>query len=219
MGRLLVDNLRVSGHEPVLVIDGVEAKRVFAQNSFDLCILDVMMPKKDGLQLAEELRSIDPRAVFIFLTAKNTLQDKKAGFKRGCDDYLTKPFDFEELLLRIRAVLERTMGPQLEYTPHLRFAGFVLDLRERSLILGDSRIDLTEKETRILQVLAAHPGRTVTRTELLERVWGKVDPYHSKSMDVYLTRIRKYLRADASVGLNNVHGHGYRLVITESEGG
>lgn len=211
MGRLLVENLRLSGYEPTLVADGSEAKRLFALSAFDLCILDVMMPRKDGFQLATELRAIDPRAAFIFLSAKNTQRDKKEGFQRGCDDYMTKPFDFEELLLRVNAVLDRTMGPRVEKEAVLQFGGFSLDLRERALSFKGKRSLLTEKESRLLQILALNIGRTVTRTELLTRVWGKDDPYHSKSMDVYLTRIRKHLRSDERVVLHNVHGRGYRL--------
>jgi len=217
MGRLLVENLRLSGHDAVLAADGAEAKRLYVQGAFDLCVLDVMMPIKDGFQVAQELREIDPRAAFIFLTARGTLMDKKEGFERGCDDYITKPFEFEELLLRIRAILERTIGPRLEREPQIRFGDLVLDLRERTLIFREGSIQLTEKEVRLLQILASNMSSTVTRAELLIKVWGKDDPYHSKSMDVYLTRIRKYLRKDARIDLHNVHGRGYRLEVKDLE--
>jgi two-component system, OmpR family, response regulator len=214
LGALLAENLRMAGYATELATDGHEAKQLFAQQSFDLCVLDVMLPRKDGFQLALEVREKDPSAAFIFLTAKNTLMDKRAGFKAGCDDYMTKPFEMDELLLRINAILERTSGPRLHMDPLVHFGRSTLNLREHTLLIGTERVELTDKEVRLVHVLALHLGRTVTRAELLTRVWGKDDPYHSKSMDVYLTRIRKYLRLDGSVVLQNVHGHGYRLIET-----
>jgi DNA-binding response OmpR family regulator len=214
MGALLLENLRAAGYEVVLTADGADARRLFATTHFDLCILDVMLPTKDGFQLAQEIRELDPQAVFMFLTARNTLHDKSTGFKAGCDDYITKPFELEELHLRINAILERTHGPRLLRDPVLRFGAFSLDLRERSLTIGRKRSVLTEKEARLLHVLVLHLDTTITRSELLNRVWGKDDPYHGKSMDVYLTRIRKYLRNDPGIALQNIHGHGYRLVTT-----
>lgn len=215
MGALLVENLRMSGYDPVLATEGQEAKRCYASNAFALCILDVMLPKKDGFQLAREIRELDPKAVFMFLTAKSTLLDKKEGFKIGCDDYLTKPFEIDELLLRINAILERTRGPRLHKDPLLQFGRLTLDLRERTLSSSQACIDLTDKEVRLLQILVDHAGRTVTHVELLQRVWGKADQYHAKSMGVYLTHIRRYLRMDPGITLVNVHGHGYRLDVAQ----
>lgn len=214
MGELLIENLRRSNYDPVLAVDGQEAKLQFASGAFALCILDVMLPKKDGFQLAREFREMDPKAVFMFLTAKNTLLDKKEGFMIGCDDYLTKPFEIDELLLRINAILERTRGPRLHKEPILRFGRLTLDLREHTLCTKTERVGLTEKEVRLLQILVDHAGQTVTHVELLQRVWGKADPYHTKSMGVYLTHIRRYLRMDPGITLVNVHGHGYRLDIS-----
>lgn len=214
MGSLLEENLRMAGYETLLAVDGADARRLFASEAIDLCILDVMMPKKDGFQVAREIRELDPTAAFIFLTAKNTLMDKTQGFNAGCDDYVTKPFEVHELLLRINAIMERTAGPRLHRPPLVQLGRLTLDLRSRSLMLGKQRVELTEKEVRILQILGSHPNEVVTRTELLERVWGKDDPFHSKSLDVYLTRIRKHLRFDPGVVLHNVHGRGYRLVVS-----
>jgi DNA-binding response OmpR family regulator len=213
MGALLVENLRLAGYEVALATDGIEAKRLFAAYGADLCILDVMLPGRDGTALAQEIREIDPSAPFIFLTAKSTQMDKTEGFKAGCDDYITKPFDMGELLLRLNAILERTRGPRLLRDPLIAFGRCTLDPRERVLRVSDQRVDLTEKESRLLHVLVNHLDRTVTRAELLERVWGKDDPYHSKSMDVYLTRIRKHLRLDGTLTLQTVHGCGYRLSL------
>lgn len=214
LGALLAEGLRLAGYTAELAMDGHHAKRLFVQQPFDLCVLDVMLPKKDGLQLASEIREHDPSAAFIFLTARNTMADKLAGFSVGCDDYMTKPFEMDELLLRINAILERTKGPRLHKDPLVHFGRSTLNLRERTLMIAKDRIELTDKEVRLLHVLALHLGQTVTRAEVLTRVWGKDDPYHSKSMDVYLTRIRKYLRVDGTIDLQNVHGHGYRLVHT-----
>ena len=211
LGALLVDNLRMAGYRVTLAADGVQARRVFAAEGADLCILDMMLPGKDGAKLAREIRELDPSAPFIFLTAKSTQMDKAEGFRAGADDYLTKPFDMGELLLRLNAILERTHGPRLLRDGAVRFGNCVLDPRERVLRIAGDRIDLTGKEARMLHILASHFGNTVARTELLERVWGKDDPYCSKSMDVYLTRLRKHLRADPTLALCTVHGCGYRL--------
>lgn len=215
MGALLVENLSLAGHTVTLATDGVGARRVFAAEGADLCILDMMLPGKDGSQLAREIRALDPCAPFIFLTAKNTQVDKTEGFRAGCDDYITKPFDIGELILRLSAILERTSGPRLLRDPAVHFGRCLLAPRERVLTIAGRRIDLTEKEARLLHILVNHMDRTITRTELLERVWGKDDPYHSKSMDVYLTRIRKFLRLDPRLDLQTIYGCGYRLVCSQ----
>lgn len=212
-GTFLADRLRSVGYDVLVASDGLEARQLFAMERIDLSILDVALPKKDGLRLAREMREQDPAAPFVFLTACGTMSSKKEGFRVGADDYITKPFEFDELLMRINAILERTQGPRLHRAGTIRFGCFSLDPRSRSLQNGDHLIELTEKELRLLHLLVNHVGEVVTRTELLEHAWGKDDPYHSKSMDVYLTRIRKYLRADPGVVLHNIHGRGYRLEV------
>jgi DNA-binding response OmpR family regulator len=209
---LLEENLRLAGYDVELAMDGVAARKIFGMNGADLCILDVMLPGKDGFALAREIREIDPGIPFIFLTAKSALEDKSEGFRTGCDDYLTKPFDMEELLLRLNAILERTRGPRLFRDPDICFGDSLFDPRERVLRVAGTNIDLTAKESLLLHILVNHLGRTVTRSEILTRVWGKDDPYHSKSLDVYLTRLRKYLGMDPKISLVTVHGCGYRLI-------
>ena len=216
LARLLGENLRLAGYQVEVMLDGTSARRAFSTKGADLCILDVMLPGKDGFTLAREIREIDPAIPFIFLTAKGTQADKTEGFKAGCDDYLTKPFNMEELLLRLNAILERTQGPRLFREPEIRFGGSVFDPRERVLDVCGHTVDLTSKESLLIHILVNHFGRTVTRTELLTRVWGKDDPYHSRSMDVYISRIRKHLQNDPSISLVTLHGCGYRLIDNDS---
>jgi DNA-binding response OmpR family regulator len=209
MGRLLEANLRSAGYSTRLALDGAAAKAIFDQQAFDLCLLDIMMPRKDGFQLAGEIRSSRPRVPIIFITARSQNADKLHGFKLGCDDYVTKPFELDELLCRIRAVLDRTAGPRNFTHQPLTFGGFTLQVHERKLEIRGTQIPLTEKEAVVLHLLASNMERTVTRTFILRHVWGSDDPYHSKSLDVYLTRIRKYLRLDDRLCLKNMRGHGY----------
>lgn len=212
MGQLFVQNLADAGYEPILATDGLEAITLFKKHKIDLAVLDVMMPKMTGFQAAREIRQIDPYAAFLFVTARYSQADKENGFKLGCDDYIVKPFAFSELLLRINAILERTKGPTARNNEVLEFKTFRLKLRDRKLEVGDIVISLTGKESHILFLLAANINNTVTRAEILEKVWASEDIYNSKSLDVYLTRLRKYLKEVPEVELKNVYGQGFSLI-------
>jgi DNA-binding response OmpR family regulator len=213
MGRLLEANLRAAGYAAHLALDGLAAKALFNNAAFDLCLLDIMLPRKDGFELAREIREARPDVPIIFLTARAQNPDKLKGFRIGCDDYVTKPFELDELLCRIKAVLDRTMGPRHYVQQPLVFGDCVLNVFERRLTIRGTAIPLTEKEALVLHLLATNMERTVTRTFILRQVWGSDDPYHSKSLDVYLTRIRKYLRLDDRITLTNMRGHGYCLEL------
>lgn len=219
MAELLRSRFEQEGFVVHHAADGLEALARFTAVRPDLCILDVTLPKMDGFQVAHEMRKIAPLAAFIFLTARNTLPDKQAGFNSGCDDYLTKPFQFEELLLRVNAVLYRTQGPKVHASGSLVFPTFTLHVRERNLQMPGRTIALTAKENRILYILLSNAGKMVERRFLVEQVWGRMDDYHSRSLDVYLTRLRKYVQLVPGVTLTNVYGQGFLLQVAESRAG
>ncbi|MBK8612484.1 MAG: response regulator transcription factor [Flavobacteriales bacterium] len=219
MAELLQNRFQLEGFVVHHAADGLEALAQFTAVRPDLCILDVMLPKMDGFQVAREMRKIAPLAAFIFLTARNTLPDKQAGFNSGCDDYLTKPFLFEELLLRVNAVLYRTQGPKVHASGSLVFPTFTLHVRERTLEMPGRTITLTAKENRILYILLSNAGNMVERRFLVEQVWGSMNDYHSRSLDVYLTRLRKYVQLVPGITLTNVYGKGFLLQVAESRAG
>lgn len=218
MGLLLEENLRISGYEPMLVRDGEEALKAFRSKPFELCLLDIMLPKKDGMEVARSIRKLDARAPFIFLTARAMQVDRIEGFKLGADDYVTKPFNTEELMLRVQAVLSRTAPAKLVGNV-LAIGSLSLHTVERILEGAGQEEVLSHKEAALLQILGEHINEPVSRSEILKAVWGSDNYFNSKSLDVYLTKIRKYLRSDASLQLKNIHGFGYKLVNTNPAAG
>lgn len=215
MSAMLMANLAAAGYATRLARNGVAGLLAYQRERADLCLLDVMLPERDGFELAAMIKGHDPDATFIFLTARNTILDKKKGFALGCDDYLVKPFELEELLMRVNAVLDRTQRTRTTAGKVIQFGNCTLAIKDRLLRTPEKEVALTEKEMRLMHLLAANLDRTISRSELLVKVWGKDDPYHSKSMDVYLTRIRKYLRGGSGLELTNVYGHGYKLQAEE----
>ena len=216
MGYLLKENMKVSGFEPVLCINGQQGIDTFKSESFDLCLLDIMMPKKDGLTLATEIRKIDKDIPIIFLTAKSQDEDKISGFKTGCDDYVTKPFNIEELILRLRALLKRN--------PHLAaqdnkdcyvFGDYTLNYKERKLVKDNKQKNLSTKEAELLKVLVVYKNEVVSRSTILKEVWGVDDYFVSKSLDVYLNKVRRHIQDDPNLEIMNIHGYGYKLIIKE----
>ncbi len=219
LGGLLADYLRAKGYLVDLRTDGQQGWLAFNQNSYDLMILDVMMPLKDGFTLAREIRAKDPLVPIVFLTAKSMKQDTLEGFKAGADDYLTKPFSMEELLLRANAVLRRSRGVQpREVEPEEYVLGASrFDPRKQVLQtpLGERR--LTTKESELLRLLCAHRNDVLERGLALREVWGSDSYFNGRSMDVYIAKLRKYLREDPSVEIINVHGKGFRLIASEEQ--
>lgn len=211
MGALLSEGLGNAGYEVRLVGSGLEAKRLFAAEPFDASLLDVRLPQKDGFELARVLRRLDPSAPIILLAHPSALSTNRSRFKVNCDDFITTPLRLDELLLRVDTVLARTRRLQPQREADLPFGRFVMDVASRTLNFGHEQIALTEKEFRILHDLVSQKGDVVPRSQILLRVWAKDDIYSSKSLDVYLTRIRKLLRADPAIELVNVHGLGYSL--------
>lgn len=214
LGVLLKEYLEAKGFEVSLAVNGEEALNLFLNGRFSLCILDVMMPKKDGFTLAREIRLKDPAIPVIFLTAKSMKEDTLRGFELGADDYLTKPFVMEELLFRIKAILKRTTSGEIKPESSIFSIGkFTLDTDTRTLSLENETVHLTTKETALLKLFCENANRTVSRSYALKLIWGDDSYFNARSMDVYITKLRKHLKADPAVRILNLHGEGFKLVM------
>lgn len=213
LGLIIAEHLQMNGFEVRLCVDGVEGWEAFGEDRFDICLLDVMMPRKDGFSLAAEIRLVDEKVPLIFLTAKSLKEDKLAGFKVGCDDYVTKPFSVEELLMRIAAVLRRSqMGPS-EKTTVFKIGSYSFDSSKRTLNNETNQYKLTSRESELLRLLCLHQNDTLTRAEALKDIWGDENYFAGRSMDVFVSKLRKYLADDDSIQILNIHGKGFQLNI------
>ncbi|MGD0757093.1 MAG: response regulator transcription factor [Bacteroidales bacterium] len=213
LGILLQTYLTAKNYETVLFINGIMALEAFTSGSFGLCILDIMMPEMDGLTLAREIRLSNPDIPIIFLTAKNQKEDIIDGFKSGADDYITKPFSMEELLYRIEAILRRTSSPAVKRKDeNYIIGGYSFDPLNQMLVFRDQAIKLTTKESELLELLCRHGNEVLERNFALKTIWIDDNYFNARSMDVYITRLRKYLKKDPSVKILNVHGRGYKLI-------
>jgi len=212
LGFVIKDNLEMDGYDVVLCEDGKTGLQVFTEGDFDLCILDIMMPRKDGFTLAGEIREMNNRVPIVFLTARAMKEDKLKGFRLGGDDYITKPFSMVELLLRVRAILKRTAGSETNNgTPVYVLGKFVFDYNNLQLESQEVSHQLTQKEGDMLKLLCDHKGEILTREVALTALWGDNDFFAGRSMDVFISRIRKYLKKDETVQISTVHGVGFRL--------
>ena len=209
LGVLLVDYLETEGFEVKLCKDGELAVKAFQGNHFDLCLLDVMMPKMDGFSVAREIRAKDHEVPVIFITAKSLKEDKLKGYGLGADDYITKPFDEEELLWKIKAVIRRIPESSSGRPEVVLIGRYTFDFNNQSLTIGGKIKRITEKECEILNYLAAHRNKVVKREELLKDLWGENDYFFGRSLDVFITKIRKYLKEDPGVSIENVFGVGF----------
>jgi len=213
LGILLRNYLAAKSYNTSLFINGSKALEAFSTGSFGLCILDIMMPEMDGLSLAREIRLTNPDIPIIFLTAKNQKEDIIEGFKSGADDYITKPFSMEELLYRIEAILRRTNNPVINKKAESYIIGvYTFDPLKQMLVLKDQSIKLTTKESELLELLCQHGNEILERNYALKTIWIDDNYFNARSMDVYITRLRKYLWEDPSVKILNVHGRGYKLI-------
>jgi len=217
LSMVLKDYLEMLGYDTTLRNDGVEGLEAFKESEFSLCILDVMMPKKDGFQLAKDIRNLNPNIPLIFLTAKTLKEDRIAGFKAGCDDYITKPFSTEELSLRIKAILKRC---EVQYTQNkipdvFELGEIKFDHRNMLLLHKDTEYSLTRKESALLRLLAENKNQLVERDYALEKIWGSSDYFIGRSMDVFIAKLRKMLKIDPSIVITNVHGTGFKLEVAE----
>lgn len=215
LGFVVQDALKRKGYTVHLVRDGKEGLKKFNEQHYDLCLLDVMLPGKDGFGLAEDIRLVNPVVPIVFLTAKSQTDDRIAGFKAGGDDYLTKPFSHEELLLRIEAILRRTMGKGDDARSRERFEVGDYTFDHRNLILSHPTEErkLTKKEADVLRLLCLHADQVLPRELVLNMVWGDDTYFLGRSLDVFISRLRKYLKLDPKVQIVNVHGVGFKLVV------
>lgn len=213
LGSLLKEYLQAKDYDTHWLTDGEKAYMSFKKNKYDICILDIMMPVKDGFTLAREIRIIDPEVPVIFLTAKSMKDDVLEGFSIGADDYITKPFSMEELLFRIEAILRRTMGkgPQNKQT-EFQIGRYSFDANKQILMLGDETHKLTTKESELLKLLCNNANSVLERNFALKTIWVDDNYFNARSMDVYITKLRKYLKEDPSVEIMNIHGKGYKLI-------
>ncbi len=212
LGGLLSEYLQAKGYETTLTANGEEAYSAFIAGKYDICIFDVMMPKKDGFTLAREIRLVNTEVPIVFLTAKTMKDDILQGFKAGADDYLTKPFSMEELLLRIEAILRRTSGSSNVQETYV-LGQYAFDTQKQQLTHGDETIKLTTKESELLKLLCANANKVLERNLALKTIWVDDNYFNARSMDVYITKLRKHLKDDPSVEIINVHGKGYKLVM------
>jgi DNA-binding response OmpR family regulator len=216
LGVLLVDYLETEGFDVKLCKDGEMALKAFQNHTFDLCLLDVMMPKLDGFSLAKGIRIKDKKVPFIFITAKSLKEDKLKGYDLGADDYITKPFDEEELLWKIKAVIRRIPESKVEIktkTEIIIIGKYTFDFNNQSLSIGDQVKRITERESDILKYLSDHRNNVIKREEMLKDLWGENDYFFGRSLDVFITKIRKYLKEDPSLSIENVFGVGFILNV------
>ncbi len=213
LGILLKNYLHAKNYETFLFTDGLQALEAFRKKPFDLCILDIMMPEMDGLTLAKEIRVASPELPVIFLTAKNQQEDIIEGFRTGADDYITKPFSMEELIYRIEAILRRTSGPAANKKQDIYEIGnYFFEPLSQILRYKDQSIKLTTKESELLELLCRNENLILERNFALKTIWIDDNYFNARSMDVYISRLRKYLAKDHTVKILNVHGRGYKLI-------
>ncbi len=213
LGMLVREYLQAKGYDAELYLDGEAGYKAFVKGEYDMCLLDVMMPKMDGFTLARELRMINSEVPIMFLTAKNLKDDILEGFKLGADDYLTKPFSMDELVYRMEAILRRVKARNKQMAVRYQLGRFVFDTQRQLLTIGDNSTKLTTKESELLTMLCTHMNDVLERDLALKTIWIDDNYFNARSMDVYITKLRKHLKDDPNVEINNVHGKGYRLVV------
>lgn len=212
LGSLLKQYLDAKNFETDLHNDGEKAYKAFMQNRYGICILDVMMPKKDGFSLAKDIRRINSEIPIIFLTAKTLKDDVLEGFKIGGDDYMTKPFNMEELLLRIEAVLRRISKNSNKNQQIFNIGIYSFDSNTQLLTSPDKEVKLTTKESELLKLLCNNKNQILERNFALKTIWIEDNYFNARSMDVYITKLRKHLKDDPSLEIINVHGKGFKLI-------
>lgn len=222
LSLVVKDYLEMMNYQTVLCRDGETGLKEYTANKYDLVILDVMMPRKDGFSLAEDIRKFDEKTPIIFLTAKSLREDKVKGFQAGCDDYITKPFSTEELSLRVNAVLRRCQTTGMEINEptnqkEFRIGKYIFDHENMILYDGKKENTLTRKESALLRILCIYKNKLLTRETALKAVWGSDDYFIGRSMDVFISKLRRYLKSDPRITITNVHGIGFKLEISGEE--
>lgn len=217
LGMLLREYLQAKGYAADLCPDGDAGYKAFMKTKYDICVLDVMMPKKDGFTLAQEIRQANTEVSIIFLTAKTMKEDILEGFKIGADDYITKPFSMEELVFRIEAILRRVRGKKNKESSVYHIGRFTFDTQKQLLVIGDKQTKLTTKESELLTLLCSHANEILQRDFALKTIWIDDNYFNARSMDVYITKLRKHLKDDDQIEIINIHGKGYKLITPEEE--
>ena len=217
LGMLLREYLQAKGFNADLYSDGETGYKAFLKGKYDICVLDVMMPKKDGFTLAQEIRTFNSEVPIIFLTAKSLKDDILEGFKIGADDYITKPFSMEELVLRIEAILRRVKGKKGKEVTMYKIGAFTFDTQKQILSHDGKQTKLTTKESELLGLLCIHMNEILQRDFALKTIWIDDNYFNARSMDVYITKLRKLLKADPEVEILNVHGKGYKLIVPDED--
>jgi len=217
LGPLLQEYLEAKGFETKLADDGKKGADLFFKGSYDLLLLDVMMPVKDGITLAKEIRVSDKNVPIIFLTAKSMKEDTIEGFGAGADDYITKPFSMEELLARVTAVLRRTNKVRSSESEEVNFkiGSYQFNSEKQILQHGGIEQKLTTKESQLLRLLCVHQNDVLDRTFALKSIWQDDNYFNGRSMDVYIAKLRKYLKDDSKVEIINIHGKGFKLLVNQ----
>ncbi|MBT3207969.1 MAG: response regulator transcription factor [Bacteroidetes bacterium] len=214
LGSLLCDYLKAKGFLTELFTDGEKGYKAFMKNHYDICVLDVMMPKKDGYSLSNDIRSVNSQIPIIFLTAKSLKEDVLKGFSVGADDYIKKPFNMEELLVRIQALLKRVEKSEPESNNNVFQIGkFTFDSNIRQLTIDGETSKLTTKESGLLKLLCSKTNEILERNYALQTIWKDDTYFNARSMDVYITKLRKHLKQDPSIEIINIHGEGYKLLV------
>ena len=217
LGKILFEYLDAKNFDISLAIDGEEGLEKFLNNTWDLLLLDVMMPKKDGFSLAKDIRKVDQDIPIIFLTAKSQKDNIIKAFKLGADDYLTKPFSIEELLVRIEAILKRVPEKDMkELSDEFNLGSYTYIHNQNLLIDKDKKkFSLTTKENELLKLFCLNINNKVERNAALIKIWGDDSYYNARSMDVYIAKLRKYLKSDPDIEIKTIHGHGFKLLILD----
>lgn len=211
------DQLEMEGYDVTHAVNGKDAWAIFRKSEFDICLLDVMLPQLDGFELARKIRSVSKHIPIIFLTAKSMQEDKMEGFLLGGDDYVTKPYSFEELKLRINVFLRRRKLIEEAPKEAINVGNYLFDYSNLDLSLNSHTRGLTQREADILYYLASRPNQVIRRSDILEDIWGKDDYFYGRSLDVFISRLRKYLSDDPGISIENVHSVGFKLTIPEKQ--
>lgn len=213
-GSVLKSYLELSDYDVTLCVNGNEGLEAFRKDKFDICLFDVMMPEMDGFTLGKKIREVDTSVPFVYITAKSLKEDMKQGYEIGADDYIIKPFDSELLIFKIKAILSRCDHEEVEVKQKMIEIGtFLFNTELRTIQINNETIKLTPKESRLLELLYYHRDGLLAREKALNEIWGSNDYFTARSMDVYITKLRKYFKDAEHIRIENVHGSGFRLII------
>ena len=216
LGKVLLEYLSMKGFDTDIAENGEIGLKKFLNQQYDFVVLDIMMPKKDGFSLAQDIRKIDDKIPIIFLTAKSQKENVLKAFKIGADDYLTKPFSIDELLVRIKAIQKRLPKKEvIELVDEFKFASFTFFHKQNLLIVGATKINLTTKENELLKLFCINLNEKVDRNHAFIKIWGDDSYYNARSMDVYIAKLRKYLSHNEKVQIKTIHGHGFKLMVLD----